>query len=146
MSVNNTAGCIGTMKNLKAPSPISCVTHPYSLGYLTRSLSLTPGSTYPIPHGIAEDLLKDFFRITLNQVGFYEDGNIAIDSSDDMIGAMFSKAAMVIVESKAMNTERERDASLRAWEVVCTSDYGVFELDDGYGLKMTYDATVTTNS
>ena len=40
---------------------------------------------------------------------------------------------MAVLNSVETNTERQRDASLRATEVVMTSDYGVFELDDTRG-------------
>jgi hypothetical protein len=40
----------------------------------------------------------------------------------------------------APKTERERDASLRATELVLVSDYGCFELDDGYGISLTFEA------
>jgi len=39
-------------------------------------------------------------------------------------------AALTSVDTR---TERQRDASLRATEVVMTADYGVFELDDTRG-------------
>jgi len=45
----------------------------------------------------------------------------------------------VLVPSQAPNIERERDASLRATEIVIVSDYGVFELDDAYGFPMQYE-------
>jgi len=44
------------------------------------------------------------------------------------------------LKSVDTRTERQRDASLRATEVVMTSDYGVFELDDSKGVALTLDA------
>jgi hypothetical protein len=80
-------------------------------------------------------------------VSFYNDGNIAkISGTDSGYGAIFSKSAMCYVESQAWRTERERDASLRAWEVVTVSDYGVFELDDSYGAPMRYEIGDLTTS
>jgi len=40
------------------------------------------------------------------------------------------------------SSETERDASLRAWELNATAVYGVCELDDTYGVKMTFDAAL----
>jgi hypothetical protein len=37
-----------------------------------------------------------------------------------------------------MNREKQRDASLRATELVITSDYGAFEIDDSRGAGLTY--------
>lgn len=140
LTVTNLAACISVAKAKKYPSPISVVHHPNAVYQITKTMTITPGSTYPIPHGYAEDLLKDFYRMTLNQVGVFEDGNIAKYGGEDSgYGAIFSKSAMVILESQAQRPERERDASLRAWELVLTSDYGCFELDDGYGAPMLYE-------
>jgi hypothetical protein len=44
--------------------------------------------------------------------------------------------------------ERERDASLRAYEVVITEDYAVFEVDDTKGAAIQYEIgnPVTNNA
>lgn len=127
-------------KNKKYPKPIFIVHHPYSVKDLVSSITLTPMATYPIPHGFAEDLLADFWKLTVNGIPIFEDGNITPDSSDDAIGCIASREAMCIVESVSPYTERERDASLRAWEVVVVADYGCFELDDDKGAPITIDA------
>ena len=124
----------------KYPKPISIVHHPYSVMDLTRAISLTPMATYPMPHGYAEDLLKDFYKLSMNGIPIFEDGNITPDGSDDAVGAIFSRAAMCTVHSMSPKTETERDASLRATEIVLVADYGCFELDDTYGAPITIDA------
>lgn len=140
MTAGNVGACIAHAKANKFPSPIAIVHHPNAVFDLTRSLGLTPAATYPMPSGWAEDLLKDFYHITLNGVSVFEDGNIdKITSVDSGYGAIFSKSAMAMVESVEQEIERERDISLRAWEVVLTCDYGVYELDDGYGAPMRYE-------
>lgn len=138
LSLTNLAHCIAWAKGNKLPNPVAVVHHPYAIVRTINSAALTPSQTYPIPHGYSEDLIKDFWKITVNGVAVFEDGNIAETASSSGYGAIFSKAAMVIVESQGYKTERERDASLRAWEVVVTADYGCFELDDGYGAPMYY--------
>ena len=57
------------------------------------------------------------------------------------------KGAMAALTNVATKTEPQRDASLRATEVVLTADYGVFELDDTKGAGLTYDISAlgTTN-
>ena len=140
MSLGNIGACIAWAKSHKCPSPIQVVHHPNAVYALTNSMTLSPAATYPIPKGYAEDLLSDFYKISLNRVAIFEDGNIdKISSVDSGYGAIFSKGAMVLVESKAPDTERERDASLRAWELVLTCDYGVFELDDTMGAPMRFE-------
>lgn len=142
----NLGACISHAKAKKFPSPIACVHHPNAVYYLTSMLTVSPGTTYPIPTGFAMDLLKDFWAITISGVGVFQDGNIDLNTSTSGYGAIFSKSAMCIIQSKAPTTERERDASLRAYEVVTVSDYGVFELDDGYGAPMLYAMAAMSTS
>ena len=54
---------------------------------------------------------------------------------------------MAVLNSVETRQERQRDASLRATEVVMTSDYGVFELDDSKGAGFILDAAaLATNN
>ena len=78
----------------------------------------------------------------MNGVSIFEDGNITADSSGDGIGVIADKGAMAALTNVATNTEPQRDASMRATELVLTADYGVFELDDTKGAGLTYDIEV----
>ncbi len=147
LTIGNAGACIAFAKANKFPSPVQIVHHPNAVYALTNSLAVSPVATYPVPKGYAEDLLRDFYKIKLNGIAIFEDGNIeVVPAATSGYGAIFSKSAMVFVESKAPTTERERDASLRAWEVVLTCDYGVFELDDSYGAPMRYTISAPTTS
>lgn len=139
----NASACIAWAKANKvmASGPVSVVHHPNAIHHLVNAVSTIGGGTYPIPSGFSQSLLADFYSgLKLSGVPFFEDGNIdKLSGYDSGYGAIFSKAAMVVVDSKGFGTERERDASLRATEVVVTADYGCFELDDGYGAAMQYE-------
>ena len=141
LSMANWSACIAHAKANKFPMPIFGVHHPNAVYNVVSSAAVTPGSTYPIPDGFAQDLLKNFWsRIMINQVPLFEDGNIeAVSGQDSGYGVIASKHAAVTLKSKGWDTERERDASLRATELVMTADYGCFELDDGYGAAMLYE-------
>jgi hypothetical protein len=104
--------------------------------------AVTASTTYPVPAGWTAELLGNFFSglRPINGVPIFEDGNITIDSSDDAVGVCADKSALGVVKSVDTRTERQRDASLRATEVVITADYGVFELDDSKGVALTLDA------
>jgi len=148
LSLTNLSACIAWAKGNKLPSPIAVVHHPYAIYGVVTSSSLTPSTTYPLSTGWSADLLKDFFKYTINGVSVFEDGNIAVEAGvDSGIGAIFSKAAMVVVDSQGFRTEQDKDISLRAFEVVVTADYGCFELDDSYGAGMQYEmgAPATNN-
>jgi hypothetical protein len=55
------------------------------------------------------------------------------------VGVIADKSALAALTSVDTRTERQRDASLRATEVVMTADYGVFELDDTRGAPVTFE-------
>ena len=139
LSLQNLSACIAFAKANKFPSPVVIVQHPNAIFDVALTSAAIPSANNPMPRGFSEDLLRDFYKFVVNQVAVFEDGNITADGSGDGIGAIFSNQAAVYVESKGFGTERQRDASLRATELVVVLDYGVFELDDGYGAPMTYD-------
>ena len=141
MSAQNFSACVAFGKSKKWPSPIFAVHHPNAVFALTSSLApVGATASVVIPHGFSEDLLSDFFKTKLSGVPVFETGNIAkISGNDSGYGVIASREAMCILTSVDMNKENERDASLRAWELILTSDYGVFELDDGYGAAMQYE-------
>jgi len=136
--------CIAKLKTNKAPRPFSCVHHPNAIYNLARDTGRVGTTGATIPTGFSEDLVKDFFSFTLDQVPIFEDGNITAAVTSK--GAVFSKQALCLIESQAPNVERERDASLRATEVVMVSDYGCFELDDLYGVEMQYTSVAPSTS
>ena len=116
--------------------------HPFAVWDVANT-AVTASSTYPVPAGWTADLLGNFFSglRPINGVPIFEDGNISIDSSDDAIGVIADKSALAVLKSVDTRTERQRDASLRATELIMTSDYGVFELDDSRGAALTLDST-----
>jgi len=125
----------------KFPGKLSCVLHPNTLGVLSKAMAAVASTYYagiiPGPHA---ELLRNFWVLNLNGVNFYHDGNIEkYSTTDSGYGAIFAKVAMGVVESKAPATERQRDASLRAWEVVTVTDYKAFEVDGRYGGRLQYE-------
>lgn len=141
LTLTNAAACIAYSKAHKFDDMISLVHHPNAIYDVVKSAAVVPGSTYPFPEGWAADRLKAFYRnININGVPFFEDGNIEkISGVDSGYGAIFSKHAMCVLKSKGFDTERERDASLRATELVNVADYGCWELDDTNGAALQYE-------
>jgi len=144
----NVAAAIAKAKNLKFGSSIYILTHPNSVFALLKTMTVTPGTAYPIPEGPSAEFLKNFWSgiRPINGVPIYEDGNLTIDSSNDSVGFIGAKDALVVLESLKTRTERQRDASLRATELVMVSDYGVFELDDAKGAAMTYESLIPVDT
>ena len=141
MTLANVSATVAYAKGKKFGSQVYIVQHPFAVWDIANT-AVTASATYPVPHGWSEDLLGNFFSglRPINGVPIFEDGNISIDSSNDAIGVCADKTALAVLKSVYTRTERERDASLRATEVVITADYGVFELDDSKGVALTLDA------
>jgi hypothetical protein len=141
-SSSNATGAIGHAKSNKFGSDLRVAVHPNSMLRLNRDLStIGSGNIRPIPTGFSATRLEKFWSgIRLSGVPFFEDGNITRDTSDDMIGAIWDKGALGVLTSVGMDKEKQRDASLRATELVVTADYVAFEIDDARGAPLTYDA------
>ena len=147
MSLANVSATVAYAKGNKFGSQVYIVQHPFAVWDIANT-AVTASTTYPVPAGWSADLLGNFFSglRPINGVPIFEDGNISIDSSDDAIGVCADKTALAVLKSVDTRTERQRDASLRATEVIMTADYGVFELDDSKGVALTLDASTPAPS
>jgi hypothetical protein len=147
LSSINSSYCVSNMRALKAPNPISVVHHPNAIGYLAIA-QMAVGATYwaGFLDETTRKILSNFWRgVVINQVPFFDDGNIAkIAGTDSAYGAIFSKSAMGLVESLAPYTATERDESMRATEINMIADYICKEVDGAYGASMRYE--IGTNS
>ena len=72
--------------------------------------------------------------------------NINKDASDDAKSGVFSQQAQILVElGDAPSAERERDASLRAWEINFVGRWARGEYADGWGREMLFDSAAPTS-
>ena len=147
MKASNVAAAVAFAKANKFGTQIYILHHPNAVADLAYNVATFAGSS-ELTGGWSVDLLKNFYSglRRINGVPIFEDGNLSVDSSDDAVGVIADKSAMAVLNSVETKTERQRDASLRATEVVITSDYGVFELDDAKGAPLTFDAQAPATS
>ena len=136
----NVHAAISRAKANKFGTAIYILHHPNAVAHLAKEAATIASGSTSVPNeltsGWSVDRLKNFWSglRPINGVPIFEDGNIAkITSVDSGYGVIADKGAMAVLNSVETNTERQRDASLRATEVIMTSDYGVFELDDTRG-------------
>ena len=146
MNVANTHAIISNAKANKFGNQLYILHHPNAIAHLSKDgatvASLGAAGGGEITNGFSADLLRIFFSglRPINNVPIYEDGNIAKESGvDSGIGVIADKSALAVLKSVDTRTERQRDASLRATEVVITADYGVFELDDTRGAGIQFE-------
>ncbi len=140
LTLRNYQAVLAHARANKFPMPVFFVHHPNTVAYLSSEAAQTH-ATYPMPVGFSQELLRDFYSFVVNRVPVFETGDIDEDTDGDGIGCIASKSAMCVIDSKEFGVEPQRDASLRATELVVTADYGAFELDDSYGAGLTYDVT-----
>lgn len=143
----NVHACIAHAKANKFGSQLYINHHPNTVAQLAGQAAGT-AATYPMTDGWSVDLLKNFWSglRPLNGVSIFEDGNLTTDANGDATGVIADKSALAVLMSQDTRTERQRDASLRATEVIITADYGVFELDDSKGAGMLYKSSAPSTA
>ena len=149
----NASGAVAYATANKFPRPIVFVHHPNAVAKLSLDMQGQRGAagTVYVPVGlssVSEQLLKDYWSgVSLDRINFYQDGNIEKYSTvDSGYGAMFGRGCLGFCESLAPTTERERDASLRAYEVVMVSDYKAFEINADWGARAQYEIGALTHN
>ena len=151
MKASNVQGSIAYAKANKFGNQIYILHHPNAVAFLSKESAIVASTAASeLTVGWSADLLKNFWSglRPMNGVSIFEDGNLAAESNGtDGIGVIADKSALAVLNSVETRTERQRDASMRATEVVITSDYGVFELDDsrGAGFLLDIQALGTAN-
>lgn len=126
-----------------APGPYVAVIHPAMAYQLKRTL--TNAGANVINHNLTDignEALRDGFVQNINGISIFESTVISGTSDGAFVGAVMSSQALAYVLKRAPRIEEQRDASFRATEYVGSMAYGVAELIDLYGVKLTADASV----
>ena len=127
-----------TLRNNKVTGNMAAVVHPYQAYQLKANLTNTFADPNNAPAQNAA--MINGYVGTIAGIDVYESANVSVDGNDDAIGCVFAPEALAIAMKRDFNIETQRDASLRAFELNATAVYGVAELDDSYGVKLTFDA------
>jgi hypothetical protein len=91
----------------------------------------------------SNEALRSGFVGKLAGLNIFETSNIAnTGTAGDYKGGAFHKDALAIAMMQDVKIETQRDASLRADEIVATSVYGVGEIHDSYGVELHYDSSI----
>ena len=91
----------------------------------------------------SNEALRAGFVGTLAGMRIFETSNMSNSgNAGDYIGAAFHKDALAIAMMQDVKIETQRDASLRADEIVATSVYGVGEIHDSYGVELHHDSSI----
>ena len=132
-------------KNGVPTADISGVFHPLNAYDLKSNLTNTFGGR---DTDLSNEALRNGFVGKVAGVNIFETSNLADSSGNnpgttgDYKGAVFHKDALGLAMMQDLKIETQRDASLRADEIVATSVYGVGELHDTYGVEMNVDSSI----
>lgn len=114
-----------SLESGNAQGPFACVLHPIQVNDLRVSLSTTTGAIWGGPSAPAEDLGA---FASLYGVDIYKSTNCpSINVDADRQGVMMpvgNRSGLAYVLKTGAQTELQRDASLRATEIVVTAVYG----------------------
>ena len=120
---------------------LACVVHPYIAYDLKGALTNTFAN--PNPSDVANEAMNTGFVGRVAGVPVYESSNISnTGTTGDYKGALFHRDAMGLAMMQDLKIETQRDASLRADEIVATAVYGVSELHDTYGVELMMDSSL----
>lgn len=131
------------------PDPIFCVATPAQIHALKKTMSVV----YREDSSSTNKAMLEKPETAKYQKSFDAAGttvkqsvNINKDASDDAKLGIFSKQATILVELGANpKAERERDASLRGWEVNFVGRWARGEYNDSWGVEGTYDSATPTS-
>ena len=127
---------VADLRTANAPAPYYGVFHPKQIFNVKKSLTNTFVGR---DTELSNEAMRSGFVGTVAGVQIFESSNVVVDGSDDSIGGVFSQDALALAMMQDLKLETQRDASLRADEIVATAVYGVSEIHDTYGVKLTAD-------
>ena len=117
-----------------------CVLHPKVAFDLKSGLTNTFAG---LDHDLANEAMRNGFVGQLAGIKIFESGNMSnTGNAGDYKGAVFHKDAFGLAMMQDIKIETQRDASLRADEIVATAVYGVGELHDSYGVEIHFDSSI----
>ena len=134
---------VATLRANNVPGPYYGVFHPKAAfnlkkvltnaGYTTSSSSISD---------LGNEALRSGFIANVAGVNIFENSNITIDQYDDAVGAVFHPISLGLAMKADFKIETQRDASLRATEIVATMTKGQGVVKNDYGVAITTDAAL----
>tara|TARA_R100000231_G_scaffold46109_1_gene39564 strand:+ start:141 stop:983 length:843 start_codon:yes stop_codon:yes gene_type:complete len=141
LSADTVAQAHANLRNNSVPmNDLALVVHPMVAHDLKRGMTNTYAG---LDTDISNEALRTGFIGTLFGVPVFETANMAnTGTTGDYKGAMFHRDALGLAMMQDLKIEVQRDASLRADEIVATAVYGVGELQDSYGIEILADSSI----
>jgi N4-gp56 family major capsid protein len=136
------AHAVARLRANSVPSDmLACVVNPYVAYDLKAALT----NTFANPNAgiIQNEAMQTGYVGTLFGVPVFESANIANNgTAGDYVGAVFHRDALGLAMIGDIQIETQRRASFVGDDIVASAHYGVGELYDGYGVKITADSSL----
>jgi hypothetical protein len=104
--------------------------------------------TYTVPNGLTEETFRKGFMGSLFGTNVFEDGNIAVDASDDAKGGVHTREAVLMIQGRAPHNESKRRPEIGggADQMFYYDEYIFGERNAGvWGFEIYSDATAATS-
>ena len=129
-----------TLRQNAVPAGYSCVLNP-KVAYNVKK-ALTNTFVNPNPNDLTNEALRSGYIGTIG-ARIFETSNVdGTTDTDSCKGGMFHQDALGLAMMQDLKIETQRDASLRADEIVATAVYGVGELHDSYGVEILGESVI----
>jgi N4-gp56 family major capsid protein len=142
MSAALVANAVARLRANSVPGDaLACVLNPYVAYDLKSALT----NTFANPNAgiIQNEAMQTGYVGTLFGVPVFESANIAnTGTAGDYVGAVFHRDALGLAMIGDISIETQRRASFVGDDIVASAHYGVGELYDGYGCKITADSSL----
>ena len=127
--------------------PIRTVLHGFQIKDIHDEITAGVG-TYPVGEGLTARVFAEKFRGMLAGSQVYEDGNIAIDSSDDAKGGTFAQESLVLVQGRSPKTVpvRREEIAGGSTEIFVRDEYAYGERSAGNWLYEIYSDALAPTS
>lgn len=136
-------GAIAILRANAVVGPYVGVFHPYQTYNLRKVLANAGAATVPALSNVGNEVLSMGYIGRLFGVDIYESAVVTGTSAGAYVGAVMHSDALAFCLKKDLTIETQRDASLRATEIVASMTYATGELFDGHGVKIITDASIT---
>jgi hypothetical protein len=132
-----------TLRSLNIPAPYYAVFHPKACFNLKKLLTNAGYSTSSSAVSeVGNQAMRDGFIGKVAGIEVYENANIAIDGSDDSVGAVFHPSSIGLAMKSDLKIETQRDASIRGTEIVASMTVGQAIVKTNYGVAVTVDSVL----
>lgn len=134
---------VATLRGNNVTGPYIGVFHPFQTYNLRKVLANAGAANTPSLSDVGNEVLMQGFIGRLFGVDLYESSVVTGTSAGAFVGAVMHSDALAFCLKKDLTLETERDASLRATEIVASMTYAVGELFDGHGVKIITESSIT---